>query len=221
MAGYFFIFHRPIDYNAVMKYVDETTVDDLIRLSTILGGLDQIKRATFLPDGSQESDSHHSFSLALIAFELAHQYAPELDRQKLLSYALVHDLSELITGDVNTLMLSAEELAEKKKQDDIASKQIVARLSFAPHIAQALEDYEARAGEESLFIYWLDKIVTIPNHFNDSGAALRAYGVNTKQDLRGWYERISAKLSLESKNGHESMATLLDLAHQKLQTDLF
>jgi 5'-deoxynucleotidase YfbR-like HD superfamily hydrolase len=203
-----------------MKYVDERTVDDIIALSAILGKFDQIKRATLLPDGSLESDSHHSFSLALIAYEVASEFAPELDKQKILLYALVHDLSELVTGDVNTLMATADELEEKRQRDLVATKEVVEQLTFAPHIAKALQAYEDKEDEESLFIYWLDKVVTIPMHFHDKGATLRTFGITTKQDARDWYERVYAKLSHEKGLGHESVVKLLEIAHDRLRDEL-
>lgn len=203
-----------------MKRVDERTVEDLIALSHFLGGFDQVKRATLLPDGSYESDSHHSFSLALIAYELASQYAPELDKQKLLVYALVHDLAELITGDVNTLASTPEELEVKRQNDIVATKQIIDQLIYAPHIADALKAYEEKADPESLFIYWVDKIVTLPTHFHDNGTNLRNLGVTTKQQALDWYNRVYAKLSQEKELAHGSVVELLRLAHKKIRDEL-
>jgi 5'-deoxynucleotidase YfbR-like HD superfamily hydrolase len=59
-----------------MKKLQSNTVLEIIELSKLLGDFGQIERVTRLPDGRPESDSHHSFSLALISFELATQFAP-------------------------------------------------------------------------------------------------------------------------------------------------
>ncbi len=85
--------------------VEDKTVLEIIELSRLLGEFGQIKRMAKLPNGDDETDSHHSFSLALTAYELAAQFAPELDQRKILLYSLVHDLPELITGDVNTPLI--------------------------------------------------------------------------------------------------------------------
>ncbi len=203
-----------------MTTLSNDAIDNLIKLSTILSEFDGIKRATFLPGDIPESDSHHSFSLALIAYEFASQFAPDLNKQKLLLYALVHDLSELVTGDMNTLVATAEELAEKKRRDAIATKEMIARLDFAPHIADALKAYEEKNDHESLFIYWLDKAVTLPTHFHDNGAHLKGFGIVTKQDAIDWYNRVFDKLSQEKGLPHESVVKLLELAHQKLRDEL-
>jgi 5'-deoxynucleotidase YfbR-like HD superfamily hydrolase len=100
-----------------MRTVDDKTIVEFIELSKILGEFGQIKRATLLPNSEFETDSHHSFSLALIAFELASQYAPELEIKKILLYALVHDLPELVTGDVQTLTATSDELDIKAQVD--------------------------------------------------------------------------------------------------------
>ena len=203
-----------------MSQPKDTTVEELIELSKLLGEFGQIKRATRLPNGDQESDSHHSFMLALTAFELARQYAPELDSHKILLYALVHDLPELITGDVVTLHTSPEDLERKAKADALALHEATAKFTVAPHIVAALKDYEAKADDESLFIYWLDKMITIPTHFYDNGANLRQLGINNQQDIQGWYERTVAKLNKQKRTPHASAVTILELTYKKMHDEL-
>src|ERR1700756_2956489 len=89
-------------------------------MADVLFQFGQIKRATKMPNGEFESDSHHSFTLAVVGYELAKLYAPELDAYKVMAYGLVHDLPEVITGDMPTLLASSEELLRKKEQDRVA-----------------------------------------------------------------------------------------------------
>jgi len=203
-----------------MKHVTAKTIDEIIDLSKLLGEFGHIKRAVLMPSGEPESDSHHSFSLALVAFEFARQYAPTLDAQKILLYALVHDLSELITGDMPTLLASTEELRKKAKADAAATTQIIARLSNAPHIAKAVEEYEAKANDEALFVYWIDKMITIPTHFYDNGENLRKCGVQNRYDISQWYERTLNKLASAGREPHASAVQVLELAYQKMHDEL-
>lgn len=200
--------------------VNSSVVVDMIELSRILAEFGQIKRVTLMPNGDFETDSHHSFSLALVAYELASEYASELNLEKILLYSLVHDLVELINGDMQTLTASTEDLENKAKQDAVDLLEVKQRLKMAPRIIEALEKYEAKEDDEALFVYWLDKVVTIPTHFYDQGANLKALGVNNQQDIREWYKRTLAKLSKQSNSPHPSVAKVLELAYQKMHDEL-
>lgn len=202
-----------------MKKPQENTVLEVIELSKLLGDFGQIERVTRLPDGRPESDSHHSFSLALISFELANQFAPELDIKKILLYSLVHDLPELVTGDINTLLANPEALALKSQQDRAASAKVREVFKNAPSILQAIEAYELKEDEESLFVYWIDKMATIPTHFYDNGKNLRALGITNRSDIQQWYERTLSKLS-KHKQAHTSAVQILEMTYIKMHDEL-
>ena len=197
----------------------DQAVDELLELSRLLGEFGQINRVTLLPNGQNESDSHHSFSLALIAYELACQYAPELETRKILLYALAHDLPELITGDVNTLTASSEQLHKKSEADKEALKQAEAVLSSAPSILRALKAYEEKSDDEALFVYWIDKMITIPTHFYDNGANLRKLGIQNRGDIEQWYIKTLSKLQ-QKRAPHSSAVMILELAYKKMRDEL-
>lgn len=199
--------------------IQQRTIEEIIGLSRLLGEFGQIKRVTLLPNGDQESDSHHSFSLALIAFELAIQFAPELDTKKILLYSLVHDLPELVTGDTNTLLASSEQLTQKAKHDQDAIEEVRLTLRHATHILDALEAYELKQDDESLFVYWIDKMTTIPTHFYDNGANLQALGIHHRGDIEAWYQRTLEKLQKHNPP-HLSAVQVLELAYEKMHDEL-
>ena len=169
--------------------------DEVIRLAALLGPFDDIKRATKLPSGSYESDSHHAFSLALIAYTVAGKYCPELDQQKVMKYALVHDLLELITGDEPTLHHTHEQHAAKKAREEMAAKDFQQLFGDHPTIVKDLEDYEKLDNQESAFVYVLDKACTVWTHFFDAGSNLRELGILKRADIDTWYERLQAKIA--------------------------
>lgn len=199
--------------------VEEKTVLEIIELSRLLGEFGQIKRAAKLPNGEHETDSHHSFSLALIAFELAAQFAPELDHKKILLYSLVHDLPELVTGDINTLQSSQEELLKKAKQDLEALEKTKSILEFSPNIIDALEAYESKADQEALFVYWIDKMIVIPPHFFDKGENLKRLGIANRGDIKQWYEKTLSRLQRHG-GPHISAVKILELAYRKMHDEL-
>jgi 5'-deoxynucleotidase YfbR-like HD superfamily hydrolase len=202
-----------------MKSPGANTVSEIIELSKLLGAFGQIERVTKLPDRRPESDSHHSFSLALISFELAAQFAPELNAKKILLYSLVHDLPELVTGDVNTLLATTEALSLKDQHDRAASAKVRKLFKNAPSILNAIEAYESKEDEESLFVYWIDKMTTIPTHFYDNGENLKALGITNRADIQLWYERTLNKLG-KHKRAHPSAVQILEMTYIKMRDEL-
>jgi 5'-deoxynucleotidase YfbR-like HD superfamily hydrolase len=169
--------------------------DEVIRLAALLGPFDDIKRATKLPSGSYESDSHHAFSLAVIAYTVASKYCPELDQQKVMKFALVHDLLELITGDEPTLHHTHEQHAAKKAREEEAIKDFKQMFDSYATITEDLDDYERLDSPEAAFVYVLDKACTVWTHFFDAGTNLRDLGILKRADIDIWYERLQSKIA--------------------------
>ena len=171
-----------------------TATDDVIDLAALLGPFDDIKRTTKLPTGSYESDSHHAFSLALTAYMVAGKYCPELDREKVMKFALVHDLLELITGDEPTLHHTQEDHAAKKARETEAA--VLFKDMFSAHttISDDLEEYERLNSPEAAFVYVLDKACTVWTHFFDAGENLRDLGILKRADIDLWYARLQKKI---------------------------
>lgn len=192
-----------------------------IAMSEVLFAFGQIKRATKMPNGEYESDSHHSFTLALIGYELAKAYAPELDAEKVMAYGLVHDLPELISGDMPTLLASSEDLVRKKEQDRQAAVALGKELKSAPHIMSLIESFEAGADEEAKFVYWLDKTMTILTHFFDAGKNLHELGVRDHAGIEAWYDKLQKKLRTYAADPHTTAVTVLEDLYQKMHDELF
>jgi 5'-deoxynucleotidase YfbR-like HD superfamily hydrolase len=170
-------------------------VEEIIALSDLLGISGQILRATKLPDGQRESDSHHSFSLALIAYDVCHRHDLALDMEKILLYALVHDLLEIVTGDEDTLRMTTAQLEAKKARETAAVAVFEEKFSDYPRLSAALHEYERLDTPEAATIYVLDKACTMWTHFHDSGDNLRGRGVHTRADIAKWHRTQKDKMS--------------------------
>lgn len=53
-----------------------------------------------IPQERVESVADHSWSVALLADALAAEYAPHLDRQKIMRMSLIHELGEIYGDDI-------------------------------------------------------------------------------------------------------------------------
>lgn len=161
-------------------------VNDVVILSNLLGEMGAIKRAAHLPNGENEPDSHHAFSLALISYQIVQGF-PELDEHKVVLFALVHDLLEIITGDDNTLHFVDEQLRDKQRREKKALKEFDTLFAKYPEIKNAMYEYDKLDTLEAATVFVLDKACTAWTHHADNGEHARTnMSLNTRADIKKW-----------------------------------
>lgn len=134
----------------------------------------RLVRRTFLVRGrnDNENDAEHSFQMALCAWFLNDHLKLGLDVQKILRYALVHDIVEVYAGDTPTIGTAAHGYSPAKKH--LREARAAARIRKEwqkdfPDMVNAMEAYERKKDAESLLIYTLDKTITKINNIEDKG----------------------------------------------------
>ncbi len=135
------------------------SIGRLIDLQKLLLAFRAIDRRLHIPPGLEvfENDAEHSYSLAMTAWFLS-GYFPDLDRDKIIRYALAHDLVEIYAGD--TYSYSDQNiLNQKKAREEAALKHLQAEWPDFPDMLEMLNSYEERSTEEAKFVYALDKLL--------------------------------------------------------------
>jgi len=94
-----------------------------------------------------ESVAGHSWGVAWLVLVLA---PPELDRERALAMAIVHDLPEVRTGD--RVPATAEERAEKHVAEERAMRGLVESLPGADELLALFLAYESQDCPESRFV---------------------------------------------------------------------
>ncbi len=139
-----------------------------------------IERITHIPGTyRQENDTEHSYNLAMMAWFLA-QYFPRLDRDKIIRFALVHDLVEVHAGDTY-IYADAATLATKKKREEKALEQLEKDWSDFNDLIKNVKDYETHTSEEARFVYALDKIMPILVIYLAEGYTWKQEGITPEQ----------------------------------------
>ena len=126
------------------------------------GFIDQycfVDRIPRLSNGDRENDVEHSFSLAIIATNLAQELRPDLDVNRIRQFSLVHDMLETKTGDVATFSTSPEEQAEKERREKEALDELLAELP--PLEAEALNKTPQRHAGLAMWTKWLPSWLTL------------------------------------------------------------
>lgn len=105
----------------------------------------------FLGAGS-ESVAEHAFRVAMIAFVLA-RMDTEVDGDKVLQLALVHDLPETRTGDLNYVNQKYVRSDEARAAEDMS-----AGLPFGAELRSLLAEYRAEATTEAIVAHDADQL---------------------------------------------------------------
>ena len=196
------------------------------QIDRLAAELTPIRRSILLSEKHWENDSEHTIATALIAWKVSRQYAPGLDAAEVLTMALVHELAETITGDVPTFNMTPEQLAEKKLNDDIAGREFIAKYANHPKLIEKFQQYENKTTPEALFVYWIDKIMTIFSHYEPNNRAhffasekeiyecdgLACHGQNggNHETITNWYSNTQDKLLAAGRNPQPICKELLD-----------
>ena len=131
--------------------------DEIFSLIKLLTDFQMVERGVFVPGtGRKENDTEHSYNLAVAAWILITKDKLPLDLNKVLRYALVHDLVELHAGD--TFALDNHQTATKADREAAAMKQLEAD-ELTRCLSDDIHAYEALADEEAKFVYALDKLM--------------------------------------------------------------
>ena len=147
-------------------------------------GLKEVLRSGWVRNGvsNPESVAAHSWGMAILALKLTPK---DLDLVKVISLCLVHDIPEVIVGD-----LTPHDDCSNKAQDESR-----AMKELAPEWFALFEEYELEESEEAKFVKQLDKL--------DMG--LQAMIYESKQGL----DLSEFKQSALSKITNSELSTLI------------
>lgn len=138
------------------------TMSDLSRqldFLRLVGHLKHVKRTGWVRRGIPEAESvaDHSFRVALFALALANSYPAQIDRNKCIAMAVVHDLAESIVGDIAPSDGFTQD--EKNRKEEAAMSSLAATLDD-PSLLAMWHEYEQGATAEAQFVRALDKLET-------------------------------------------------------------
>jgi len=130
----------------------------LFSLQQIVLDLSAVKRNHMHVGSEQhENDIEHSFTVALLCWFICERFKLPLDQMRVLKYAMAHDFVEVYAGDTNTY---ADDTARKQKveREQAALEQLSRELKEFQDLVQTMQAYEAKADDEALFVWTVDKM---------------------------------------------------------------
>ena len=145
----------------------ERATETVLALGKVAMDFAGVERVPRYDPETRESDVEHSFMLQLVAVELAETHFPGLDSGLVAKFSGVHDLPEVISGDVATFHVDKAMLAQKSKDEEAAIIQLEHILP--PNTYSLLLRYEEQVEPEARFVRFVDKILPLIVDINGPG----------------------------------------------------
>jgi putative hydrolases of HD superfamily len=146
------------------KKNDET----LRKVFNFLHQIENLKSTLRYPltkSGRQESAADHSWRLSLMCFVVAKELNLDIDVGHTLKIAIVHDIAESITGDIDYVKIVDKKISKEEKQnlEICAMKKIKATLPLktSEEIYALWLEYEEAKTREAKFVKAMDKLETL------------------------------------------------------------
>src|SRR4051812_3629822 len=121
--------------------MQQLKLDDLMRFSRLMLRFQSIERAIRLPERrARENDVEHSYNLAMAAWYLNSSAGLGYDTDRMIRYALVHDLPEAYAGDVHAY--DPEGRKGKAERERLALARILQDSPEAAEIIAVVQEYD-------------------------------------------------------------------------------
>ncbi|MFO7897119.1 MAG: HD domain-containing protein [Candidatus Cloacimonadales bacterium] len=178
-------------------YLEIASLKNLFRQGWLQAGL---------KSSACESVADHSFASAILAWLIAQEYLPQLDSNKIIKLALLHEIGEIYGGDITPNDQIGQH--EKFLLEFASMQQVLSKLPNANYWCGLWEEFEKGKTAEARFVKQIDKLEM----------ALQAYIYQESNQLQvdGFY--ASAEKVLEDEELKKIFQEIIE-QNERLQKD--
>lgn len=134
------------------------TLPHLEKFITLLHAVQKVKRFSHRPGEVEPTNTgEHTFELVMLCWYIAECEKLELNHERILKYALAHDIIEAYAGD--TPAYDKEGQKDKMEREHTALIRIQNEFDEFPELITMIKEYEAKSNQESVFVYAVDKLI--------------------------------------------------------------
>ncbi|MCB0384008.1 MAG: HD domain-containing protein [Bdellovibrionales bacterium] len=158
------------NFQKIMSFVKE--VD---RLKTVE------RQCQIMNGGRRENSAEHSWHFALTAWLLGGYAHRDLNMERVVKMALIHDLVEIDAGD--TFVYDHQAREEKKATEEAAAHRLFALLpaDLEREFWELWREYEDQYTDEARFAQAIDRLLPILCNTETEGSAWRRHGISRRQ----------------------------------------
>lgn len=102
-----------------------------------------------------ESVAEHIFGVQMLAIAMKSEYEYDIDIMKVIFMLAVHELGEIVIGDLTMFEISKEEKAKREKE---AVHKILCGLLDGKEIENLFTEFNSHSTKEAMFAYQCDKL---------------------------------------------------------------
>ena len=139
-------------------------IENIMKIMNFVKEAEQLKntmRQCWSSTGKQESTAEHTWRLCLMVM-LFEKYLPKLDTLKLMKMCLVHDIAEIVDGDIPAIIKVPNKSQIERKNLLFLTKDLPEDLRN--EMIDLCDDYENIGSIEAKVAKALDKLETLMQH---------------------------------------------------------
>lgn len=140
----------------------------ILIFSEFLNKFNQVKRKILIKGEDRlENDSEHSFQLAMLSWYIIDVNNLNFDKDLVIKYCLIHDLVEIYAWDTYTYHKDQSYKNLKSEREKLSLEKIESEFAEFEDMIGLIKKYEIKSDKESIFVYALDKMITVINNYLD------------------------------------------------------
>ena len=158
----------------------DVDVKDVTHFLLELDALKRVNRRSYVTGTTRlENSAEHSWHLAMACWSIAEQFELDVNHEKLLKLALVHDLGEIDAGDT-FLYASSRSTAHVEERAGIARLQ-AERGNGIADLSEVWEEQETGSSKETQLLKVIDRLLPFLLNLNTEGQTWIELGVTRSQ----------------------------------------
>ena len=133
-------------------------INDILTFLHRSKALESVERYNSSLRAHKNTVAEHSWRLGLMALVIGTECKARVDINRAVTLALLHDLAEAKTGDIDAVDQTTEVLTKKATQEESAMREMTDDLPFGDWIYSLWREYEDQETVEAKFVKALDRI---------------------------------------------------------------
>lgn len=153
---------------------------DITEFLLELDALKRVNRRSYVPQTTRlENSAEHSWHLAMACWSIAELFELEVNHEKLLKLALVHDLGEIDAGDT-FLYDSSRSEAHIEEREGVVRLQ-AHRGNGIDNLLEVWDEQETGSSPETQLLKAIDRLLPFLLNLNAEGKTWSEHGVKRSQ----------------------------------------
>jgi putative hydrolase of HD superfamily len=179
------------------QFLEGKDIDPILSLYFNINQLKQLYRQGWMragcdvPEDKCESVADHIFGMAMLGLMLCDTTFPELDKTKVLTLCLLHELGEVVIGD--EVVINEKPLADKYQREEAAVTELLKGFPKADEYLSLWKEFEKKETKEAQFVQELDRF----ERALQSKIYTLEYGVNLQEFIDNVRPRLQSKKLLD------------------------